>query len=71
MLDCVQGPKQDYTLPEVILRIVADMKVPVAYGLRSGHVSRQNITLPMGVSAVLNCGEGGVSVEITEPATVA
>ncbi len=53
MLDCRQSPDQDYTLEEVILRIVEDLRIPVAFGLRSGHVSRANITLPIGVRARL------------------
>src|SRR5215469_13215548 len=47
MLDCVQSSGQDYTLPEVIMRVLESYKVPVIYGLRSGHVSRGNITLPI------------------------
>jgi muramoyltetrapeptide carboxypeptidase len=69
MLDCVQAPDQGYTLEQVVMRVVGDLNVPVAYGLRSGHVSRQNITLPLGVSALLNVGSSGVSLEILEPAT--
>jgi len=71
MLDCVQSPLQDYTLPEVVMRVVGDLKVPVAYGVSSGHVLGQNITLPFGVSAVLNVGDSGVSLEIIESATCA
>ena len=71
MLDCVQAPGQGYTLEEVVMRVVEDLKVPVAYGLRSGHVSSHNITLPIGVSAVLNVGGSGVTLEILEPATAA
>ena len=42
MLDCVSRHKdQGYTLEEVVMRVVGDLGVPVAYGLRSGHVSRQ------------------------------
>src|SRR2546430_17418979 len=37
MLDCIQSPDQRYTLEEVVLRVVDDLGVPVAYGLRSGH----------------------------------
>ncbi len=51
MLDCIQTKDQGYTLEEVVLRVVGDLGVPVAYGLRSGHVSRGNITLPFGVRA--------------------
>jgi muramoyltetrapeptide carboxypeptidase len=70
MLDCVQLANQGYTLEEVVMRIVGDLGIPVAYGLRSGHVSHQNITLPIGVSALLNVGGTGVTLEILEPATI-
>jgi muramoyltetrapeptide carboxypeptidase len=69
MLDCVQHKDQGYTLEEVVLRIVGDLGVPVAYGLRSGHVSRGNITLPIGVRAALRVSGTGVSVKILEAAT--
>jgi len=51
MMDCRQSADQDYTLEEVVLRVVGDLGIPVAFGLRSGHVSRANITLPIGVRA--------------------
>ena len=69
MLDCGQHPEQGYQLEEVILRIVGDLGVPVAYGLRSGHVSRQNITLPIGVKAALEV-DTEVSLRILESATI-
>jgi muramoyltetrapeptide carboxypeptidase len=68
MLDCIQSPDQRYTLEEVVMRVVGDFGVPVAYGLRSGHVSRQNITLPIGVKAALNVDSTSVSLEILEAA---
>jgi muramoyltetrapeptide carboxypeptidase len=68
MLDCRQGPEQDYTLQEVILRVLSDLKVPVALGLRSGHVSRANITLPIGVQARLEVGDEA-KLKILEAAT--
>jgi muramoyltetrapeptide carboxypeptidase len=68
MLDCRQSPDQDYTLEEVILRIVEDLRIPVAFGLRSGHVSRANITLPIGVRAKLTV-EDSVELRILEAAT--
>jgi len=75
MLDCRQNinanKDQGYTLEEVVLRVVGDLGVPVAYGLRSGHVSRRNMTLPFGVGAALNVAPGGVSLKITEAATTA
>lgn len=68
MMDCRQSPDQDYTLEEVILRIVEDLRIPVAFGLRSGHVSRANITLPIGVRARLTV-EDKVELRILEAAT--
>jgi muramoyltetrapeptide carboxypeptidase len=70
MLGCTQSPTQGYTLEEVVLRVVGNLGVPVAYGVRSGHVSKGNITLPIGVSAVLNVGDSSVALEILEPATI-
>jgi muramoyltetrapeptide carboxypeptidase len=68
MLDCRQAPTQDYTLEEVVLRVVGDLGIPVAFGLRSGHVSRANITLPIGVKARLEVGSE-VKLKILESAT--
>ncbi len=70
MLGCIQSPNQGYTLEEVVMRVVGDLGVPVAYGVRSGHVSKGNITLPIGVSALLSVGSSGVTLEILEPATM-
>jgi muramoyltetrapeptide carboxypeptidase len=66
MLDCIQSPNQDYTLEDVITKIVGDLNIPVAYGVKSGHVSRGNITLPFGVKANLSVSNGDVSLRIAE-----
>jgi muramoyltetrapeptide carboxypeptidase len=71
MLDCIQTPNQPYTLEEIVMRVLGDLNIPVAYGVRSGHVSRQNITLPLGIGAQLNVGSSGVMLEFLEPATTA
>jgi muramoyltetrapeptide carboxypeptidase len=71
MLDCVQHQNQRYTLEEVVLRVVGDLRVPIAYGLRSGHVSRGNVTLPIGVRVALRVNGGDVSLRVLEPATTA
>jgi muramoyltetrapeptide carboxypeptidase len=68
MIDCRQSSTQDYSLEEVVLRVVGDLGIPVAFGMRSGHVSRANITLPIGVKAHLEVG-GGVTLKILESAT--
>ncbi len=53
MLDCVSPGAPPELLDEVILRSFEDFKGPIAIGLRSGHVSRQNVTLTLGVDAEL------------------
>jgi muramoyltetrapeptide carboxypeptidase len=68
MLDCVQAPNQDYTLPQVVTRIVGDLGVPVAYGVKSGHVTSGNITLPFGVQAKLSVRNAQVSLKVLEAA---
>jgi muramoyltetrapeptide carboxypeptidase len=68
MRECVQTEKQGYTLEEVVLRIVGSLGVPVAYGLRSGHVTAGNITLPIGVRAGLTVRGRQVRLKILEAA---
>jgi|SRR5579862_2738515 len=68
MLDCLQTANQNYTLQEVVTRIVGDLGVPVAFGFRSGHVSSGNITLPFGVRAKLTVSGGEVALKILESA---
>jgi muramoyltetrapeptide carboxypeptidase len=71
MLDCLQTASQGYTLEEVVLRIVGDLEIPVAYGVRSGHVTSGNITLPIGVEAVLSVSGSSVSLKMLEGAVSA
>jgi muramoyltetrapeptide carboxypeptidase len=68
MLDCVQTANQDYTLQEVVTRIVGDLGVPVASGVKSGHVTSSNITLPFGVRARLAVRRGHVALRMLESA---
>jgi len=70
MLDCIQHPEQTYTLEEVITRVVGDLGIPVVFGLRSGHVTGENITLPIGVRARLKAG-AEARLTILEAATAA
>ena len=54
MLDCVQTANQGYTLQDVVTRIVGDLGVPVAYGVRSGHVtSREHHAAVRGASETI------------------
>jgi len=68
MLDCMQSPAQDYTLQEVIKRIVGGLGIPVAFGVRSGHVTSGNITLPFGVQANLSVRGNQVALRVLETA---
>src|ERR1700730_905539 len=68
-VDCRQNKNQGYMLEEVVLRVVGDLGVPVAYGLRAGHVSRGNITLPIGVRTSLSVRGARVELKILEAAT--
>jgi muramoyltetrapeptide carboxypeptidase len=68
MLDCVQSSDQTYTLQQIVLRVVGDLGIPVAYGLRSGHVTRKNITLPIGVRASLGVNGKDATLKILEAA---
>lgn len=70
MLDCVQSPTQDYTLHDVIRRVVGDLEIPVAFGVRSGHVTSGNITLPFGVRASLSAQGQNVSLRILESSVI-
>jgi muramoyltetrapeptide carboxypeptidase len=70
MTDCVQqNSNQGYILEEVVLRVLSDLQIPVAFGLRSGHVSHRNVTLPIGVHAALSVSGGKASLTFLEAAT--
>jgi muramoyltetrapeptide carboxypeptidase len=73
MLDCVApgdseriGSAQGGALDEVILRCLADFDGPIAIGLRSGHVTRENVTLTLGAQARLTTAGGAATLEILE-----
>jgi len=68
MLDCVQNANQGYTLQDVVGRIVGDLGVPVAFGVRSGHVTSRNITLPFGVRSKLTVRGSQVGLRVLEAA---
>jgi len=68
MRDCFQTANQGYSLQEVVMRIVGKLGVPVAFGVRSGHVTAGNITLPIGVRVGLTVGDQQVNLKILEAA---
>ena len=71
MFDCVQPGGQQYTLEEIIVRVLGDLKVPIGFGLPSGHVRRNNITLPFGVRTSLQARADSVTLKILESAVSA
>jgi muramoyltetrapeptide carboxypeptidase len=68
MRDCFQTANQGYTLEEVVLRVIGDLGIPVAYGVRSGHVTSGNVTLPIGVECHLAVNGPRVNLKILESA---
>ncbi len=69
MLDCLPPKGESYTLQQVIMRVLEPYNVPVVFGLKSGHVSGGNITLPLGVQAELTAENSAVSLMVLEAAT--
>ena len=70
MLDCLPPKGETYTLQEVIMRVLAPFNVPIIYGLKSGHVTSGNITLPIGVQAELKAESSGMHLKIVEASTL-
>jgi muramoyltetrapeptide carboxypeptidase len=70
MLDCAAPASQSCTLEEVLVRLTGDLGIPVVCGVRSGHVTKKNVTLPIGVRAQLRAEEE-ISLRFLEPATSA
>lgn len=54
MLDCVSPGADPLLLEEVILNVMKNFRGPIGIGLRSGHVSRGNVTLAFGVRVELD-----------------
>ena len=69
MLDCVSAGAAPDLLYRAILNALDGLDVPIAFGLRSGHVSRQNVTLTFGVAAELSLAEEP-TLKILEPAVI-
>ncbi len=70
MLDCAPPRGETYTLQQVMMRVLEPYDVPVVYGLKSGHVTGGNITLPIGVRAELVAEGSGAKLKILEASTL-
>ncbi len=69
MLDCVSPGAPPELLDEVILRAFDQFQGPIAIGLRSGHVSRSNVTLTLGVEAELHAANEA-ALDLLQPAVM-
>jgi muramoyltetrapeptide carboxypeptidase len=67
MLDCASPGAAPDLLEQAILHALSGFDGPIAIGLRSGHVSRGNVTLTFGVEAELRAGDDS-QLEMLEPA---
>jgi muramoyltetrapeptide carboxypeptidase len=67
MLECASPGAADDLLENAILSALEGLDIPIAFGLRSGHVSRQNVTLTFGVEAELQAGDEA-QLALLEPA---
>jgi muramoyltetrapeptide carboxypeptidase len=68
-VDCYEedANKDTLTLNDIITDYLADLKMPVLYNFKHGHV-KQNMTIPFGLNCKLNSGRK--FVEITESAVI-
>jgi muramoyltetrapeptide carboxypeptidase len=69
MLGCGAEEDEDESLPQMILRVLGPLGIPIVLGFPSGHVESGNLTLPFGVPAVLESSEAGVRLAV-EAATI-
>ena len=67
MVDCVSAGAAADLLDRAILSALDGLDIPIATGLRSGHVSRSNVTLTFGVAAELALADEP-TLKILEPA---
>jgi muramoyltetrapeptide carboxypeptidase len=67
MLDCTSPGAPENLLEDAILSALNGIDVPIAFGLRSGHVSKQNVTLIFGIVAELSAGNDA-QLALLEPA---
>ena len=67
MQDC-EPPNSSGAVEAAILHALADFRGPITIGLRSGHVSGANVTLPFGVRASLSIEGAAATLALHEAA---
>jgi muramoyltetrapeptide carboxypeptidase len=70
MLDCSSPGARPDLLDNIIVQAFRDTDIPIAIGLRSGHVSHQNVTLTFGVQAELQAAPEP-KLQLLQPAVAA
>jgi muramoyltetrapeptide carboxypeptidase len=68
MLECASPGAEPDLLEKVILHAFRDSDFPIVLGLRSGHVSRSNVTLTFGVPARLQASADLAELHLLQPA---
>ncbi|MFN8008659.1 MAG: LD-carboxypeptidase [Terriglobia bacterium] len=54
MQNCSQDSDDPYSLQQIIMDLLAEFRIPILYGLPSGHTRSSNLTLPIGVEVTLD-----------------
>ena len=68
MLDCASPGADPNLIEDVILHVLGDYDIAIGIGLRSGHVSGGNVTLPFGIEAELDLSSDNPTLRTLEPA---
>jgi muramoyltetrapeptide carboxypeptidase len=70
MLNCAQHANQGYTLQEVLLDLLDQFTFPILFGFPTGHTSRPNVIVPVGVRARLDLTSSTPIFELLESAVI-
>ena len=70
MLNCAQNANQGYTLQEVLQDLLREFTFPILFGFPTGHTSRPNVIVPIGVRARLDLTSSAPIFELLEPAVI-
>jgi muramoyltetrapeptide carboxypeptidase len=70
MLNCAQNANQGYTLQEVLVDLLRGFTFPILYGFPTGHTSRPNVIVPIGVRARLDLTSSAPIFELLESAVI-
>jgi muramoyltetrapeptide carboxypeptidase len=63
MPGCIQNKDQGYSLPEVLLELLAPYPFPILYAFPSGHTDGKHIPLPFGLHVTMNSEKRSLKIE--------